>query len=193
MSMKTNKLAIFISGKGSNALNLISFLKNSKSTSIELVFSTKENNVLKKTCAERKIAFHFSDKKGEELELEQTRFLHLHRITFIVLAGYLKKISKSLIALYPNKIINLHPSLLPKHGGKGMYGQHVHQAVLEAKESYSGITIHYVNDAFDEGQIIAQFSIALSCNETSESLNLKIRGLEKKHFGAVIAQILMPI
>ncbi len=193
MSMKTNKLAIFISGKGTNALNLISFFKNSKSTSIELVFSTKENDILKKTCTERKIAFHFSDKKGEELELEQKQFLNLHQITFIVLAGYLKKISKSLTALYPYKILNLHPSLLPKHGGKGMYGQHVHQAVLEAKETYSGITIHYVNDAFDEGQIIAQFSIALSCNETPESLNLKIRGLEKKHFGAVIAQILMPI
>lgn len=191
--MKTNKLAVFISGKGTNALNLISFFKNSKSTSIDLVFSTKENNILEKTCAERKIAFHFSDKKGEELELEQTQFLHLYQITFIVLAGYLKKISKSLIELYPNQIINLHPSLLPKHGGKGMYGKYVHQAVLDAKETYSGITIHYVNDAFDEGQIIAQFSIALSCNETPESLNLKIRGLEKKHFGAVIAQILMPI
>lgn len=188
--MKTNNLAVFISGKGTNALNLIAFFKNSKSTAIGLVFCTKKNDILKKTCAERKIAFHFSDKKGGELELEQTRFLHLHHITFVVLAGYLKKISKSLILKFPNRIINLHPSLLPKYGGKGMFGKHIHQAVLEAKETYSGITIHYVNDAFDEGEIIAQFSIALTAGENLESLQLKISELEKKHFGEVIVKIL---
>ena len=188
--MKTNKLAVFISGKGTNALNLISFFKNSKNTKIGLIFSTKENNILQKTCADKKIAFHFSDKKGEELELEQTQFLHLYQITFIVLAGYLKKISKSLIELYSNQIINLHPSLLPKHGGKGMYGKYVHQAVLDAKETYSGITIHYVNKKYDQGRMIAQYSVDIDSNETLESLEKKIHDLELLYLPIVLVSIL---
>ncbi len=190
MFMKTNKLAVFISGKGTNALNLISFFKNSKNTKIGLIFSTKENNILQKTCADKKIAFHFSDKKGEELELEQTQFLHLYQITFIVLAGYLKKISKSLIELYSNQIINLHPSLLPKHGGKGMYGKYVHQAVLDAKETYSGITIHYVNKKYDQGRMIAQYSVDIDSNETLESLEKKIHDLELLYLPIVLVSIL---
>ncbi len=190
MFMKTNKLAVFISGKGTNALNLISFFKNSKNTKIGLIFSTKENNILQKTCADKKIAFHFSDKKGEELELEQTQFLHLYQITFIVLAGYLKKISKSLIELYSNQIINLHPSLLPKHGGKGMYGKYVHQAVLAAKETYSGITIHYVNKKYDQGRMIAQYSVDIDSNETLESLEKKIHDLELLYLPIVLVSIL---
>jgi phosphoribosylglycinamide formyltransferase 1 len=189
--MKTNNLAVFISGKGTNALNIISFFQNSKSTTVRLVFSTKENEQIQKVCKEKNIVFYYSKKIKSDLEEEQANLCMVNNISLIVLAGYLKQIPESLIKLYPNKIINLHPSLLPKYGGKGMYGKYVHQAVLEAKEAYSGITIHYVNDAFDDGAIIAQFSIALLKNETLESLELKIRALEKEHFASIIAKILI--
>ncbi len=108
----------------------------------------------------------------------------------IVLAGFLKRIPPELIVHYPKNIINIHPSLLPKFGGKGMYGIHVHQAVIEAKERVSGITIHYVNEEFDKGEHIAQFSTTLSPDETSDSLAVKIHELEMKHFPIVIEELL---
>ena len=113
-----------------------------------------------------------------------------YSVDFIVLSGFLLRIPKSITSLFPNKIINIHPSLLPKFGGKGMYGKNVHKAVVDAKEKQSGITIHYVNNNYDEGNIIFQKTFSLTKNETPESLSKKIRGLEMKYFPLVIENVI---
>ena len=188
--MNTTNIAIFISGKGSNALNLITYFKNSEQFKICLIFATKENPELERSCAINTIAFHFSSKNGLELEKDQIQLCLANSISWVVLAGYLKQISPSFIALFPNRIINIHPSLLPKFGGKGMYGINVHRAVLAAKESKSGITIHYVTEEFDKGEIIAQYNLDLEEDETLETLETKIHELELHYFPMVLEEVL---
>jgi phosphoribosylglycinamide formyltransferase-1 len=112
-------------------------------------------------------------------------------INFIVLAGFLKKIPEELIQKFPEKIVNIHPSLLPKFGGKGMYGDYVHRAVLEANEKESGITIHLVNEEYDKGKILAQFSVPILPDETVETLREKIKKLEHTHLPRVIQTLLL--
>ena len=188
--MITTNIAIFISGKGSNALNLITYFKNSEQFKICLIFATKENPELERSCAINTIAFHFSSKNGLELEKDQIQLCLANSISWVVLAGYLKHISPSFIALFPNRIINIHPSLLPKFGGKGMYGIHVHQAVLENKEQETGITIHYVNEHYDEGEFIFQKSVNIEDFKTAEEIAHKIHELEHKYFSTVISEVL---
>ena len=108
----------------------------------------------------------------------------------VVLAGFLFKIPENIVRAFPNKIINIHPALLPKFGGKGMYGKHVHQAVFDNKETETGITIHYVNEHYDEGNIIAQFKINLTETDTPDTIEQKVRELEIEHFPKVIHQLL---
>jgi len=116
--------------------------------------------------------------------------LSINEIDFIVLAGYLKKIPASLISQYPDKIINIHPALLPNYGGKGMYGTNVHQAVIENKEKVSGITIHFVDEIYDHGKIIFQEKCDIENGESIESLANKIQNLEYEHFPRVIAEVI---
>ena len=111
-------------------------------------------------------------------------------LDLIVLAGFLWKIPSSLIQAYPKKIVNIHPALLPKYGGKGFYGEHVHEAVVAAKEAFSGITIHYVNEVYDSGEIILQARVALDEKETPDSLAAKIHQLEQAYFPVAIEQVL---
>ena len=117
--------------------------------------------------------------------------LKTFNIDFIVLAGFLWMIPERLIKAFPDKIINIHPALLPKYGGKGMYGMKVHQAVVEAKEKESGISIHYVNEHYDEGKIISQHRCTISENETAETLASKIHNLEYEFFPKIIEQVLL--
>jgi phosphoribosylglycinamide formyltransferase-1 len=127
---------------------------------------------------------------NEEIE-EGTKlleFLKLEKVEWIVLAGFLRKIPMNLIQAYPQRIINLHPSLLPKYGGKGMYGSRVHKAVLNNKEPKSGISIHLVNEEFDQGKLIAQFSCKLETEDDLETLEQKIQELEHHHFPRVIEE-----
>ena len=107
-----------------------------------------------------------------------------------MLAGFLKKIPDTLIQLFPNKIVNIHPALLPKFGGKGMYGMHVHQAVIDASEKESGITIHYVNEQYDAGQIIFQAKTTIQPNDTPQNLAERIHELEYKHYPEILEQLL---
>lgn len=156
--------------------------QNHDNIKISLIFSTRSNEIVEQVCNDFDVKFrvpHRSLVTWEELAM---RLCKEEQIEFIVLAGFLKKVPLDLIKLYPNRIVNIHPSLLPKFGGKGMYGQHVHQAVIEAKEKKSGITIHCVNEEFDEGEIISQFEIELCQNENVDSLTRKIHSLEMKYF-----------
>ena len=187
--MNTTNIALFISGKGSNALNIITYFKNSEQFKICLIFATKENPELERSCAINNIEFLFSVKNDIELEKEQVQLCTSKSISWVILAGYLKQIPPSFISLFPNRIINIHPSLLPKFGGKGMYGINVHRAVLAAKESKSGITIHYVNEEFDKGEIIAQYNLDLEEDETLETLETKIHELELHCFPMVLEEV----
>lgn len=187
--MAKQRLSLFISGIGSNAVNIIDFLKESKLMEVVAVLATKENKVVQSLCESKGIQFElFSQKPIEALDL--VKFCDKNTIDWIILAGFLKKIPLELLQQFPNKIINLHPALLPKYGGKGMYGMYVHETVIEEKETVSGITIHFVNQEFDEGEIIAQFETKLEIDETATSLAAKIHDLEMNYFPKIIENII---
>ncbi|MBD3639085.1 MAG: phosphoribosylglycinamide formyltransferase [Crocinitomicaceae bacterium] len=182
---KTVKIAIFASGGGSNALEIIHHFSKVPSGEVSLVVSNNKNAGVLQHALNHKIDTYIHTKQ----EAENGRLLEVLRgkkIDFIVLAGYLKKISSDLIKAYPNRIVNIHPALLPKFGGKGMYGMHVHNAVVQAGESVSGPTIHYVNENYDEGDIIEQFKCKIDASDTAEDVQKKVLALEHKHFAGVI-------
>lgn len=173
------KLAIFISGKGSNARNLMRYFHEHEFVRISLLVSTKSNPNMEGFSKERGVKFIVNNPWNES---DLCPILDELKIDGIVLAGFLRKISANLIARFPNKIINIHPSLLPKYGGKGMYGSFVHEAVHEAKEKETGITIHFVNEAYDQGQIIVQVSCLISPQDTVAQLEEKVHKLEQRFF-----------
>jgi len=189
--MKNKKnIAIFASGSGTNAEKLI--LKsqaNDLNFSVKLIITNNENagvlNIAHKYVVP---CFYWTNKSISNHE-SLIRFLLDNKIDLIVLAGYLKKIAPELVAAFHNKIVNLHPALLPKFGGKGMYGHHVHEAVLKANEKQSGITIHYVDEQYDEGNIIAQFIFDIDKKESLDSLQKKIQTTEHSNFYKVIDDI----
>ncbi len=190
--MKKVRLAIFASGTGSNALNIIRYFKTSDAVEIGFVLSNKQDAKIVPAAREEGVEVvvvsnQEVEKAGKLVDLCQEK-----NIDYIILAGFLRKIPEQLIGLYPDRIINIHPSLLPKYGGKGMYGAHVHKAVLENKETESGITIHFVNPEFDKGEIIAQFQCRVDEGETLESLQHKIHVLEHANFPTVIKNTIVP-
>jgi len=185
------KIAIFISGAGSNAKNLIHYFSQNTEVEISFVISEKINLELEQLCNLNEISFI----QPAKYQVSDPNYLIKtcldYDINFIVLAGFLKKIPEELIQKFPEKIVNIHPSLLPKFGGKGMYGDYVHRAVLEANEKESGITIHLVNEEYDKGKILAQFSVPILPEETEETLREKIKKLEHTHLPRVIQTLLL--
>lgn len=179
-------LAIFASGTGSNALNIIRFFKDSETVKVHFVLSNKHDAGIVDSAKAEGINVVVVSNQDVEEAVKIIDLCSSNKIDYIILAGFLRKIPEQLIELYPNRIINIHPSLLPEYGGKGMYGTNVHKAVLENKEKESGITIHYVNSEFDKGEIIAQFKCAVDENETLESLQQKIHQLEHANFPGII-------
>ena len=187
--MKTIKnIAIFISGKGSNAKNIIDYFNGSEKISVKFVFSTKENSSMAEFCLKKDIDFFISQTQTG-LSIQQMELCTNQSIDWVILAGYLKKITPELIDHMSYKIINIHPALLPDFGGKGMYGKHVHTAVLAAKSLTSGITIHLVNEVFDQGKILMQYTCEVEKNETVLSLEQKIHDLEMRYFPDAISII----
>jgi formyltetrahydrofolate-dependent phosphoribosylglycinamide formyltransferase len=184
-------IAIFASGAGSNARKIIEHLRDHDSIRVALIVCNKPGAGV----------LAIADEYGiDTLLIEKERFfrgdayvpeLAARNIGFIVLAGFLWKIPGALILAYPRKIINIHPALLPGYGGKGMYGMHVHEAVIAAGEKKSGITIHYVNEKFDEGEHIFQSSCPIEQADTPESLAQKIHALEHLHFPIVIEKVIL--
>ena len=183
--MKKN-IAVLASGKGSNAKNICSFFQNSKDVAIKLICSNKKNSPLFPFSKENSIGFYYLDTSVSNFFDDFIHHLGLLNIDFIVLSGFLLKIPKNLIELYENKIINIHPSLLPKYGGKGMYGNNIHSLVVKNKEKYSGITIHFVNEEYDSGAIIFQYKYELKKSETAESLSNEIQKIEHAFFPKII-------
>lgn len=189
------RIAIFASGSGTNAENLIRHFNSQPESSakarVELVVCNKENAYVL-TRAEKLKVLSIVMKKSQlcltknNVHPDIVELLKENKIDVILLAGYLLQIPKELIDLYPNRIINIHPALLPKFGGKGMYGERVHKAVLENKEQYSGITIHLVDEEMDHGKILFQSSFILSPDETLESLEEKIHIREQADYPRVV-------
>lgn len=183
------KIAIFVSGNGTNLQRIAEYFSSNNDVEIRLVVCNNPNAYAIERARKLGIPVHMIT-KTTFTDTSFTRELTDMHIDLIVLAGFLWLLPECLIKAFPNKIINIHPALLPKYGGKGFYGEHVHKAVVEAKEPFSGITIHYVNEKYDNGAIIFQAKVALSENETPESLAAKIHELEQKHFPVVIEQVL---
>jgi phosphoribosylglycinamide formyltransferase-1 len=183
------RILIFASGSGTNAENIIKYFGNRSTGTVVAVFSNNSNaTVLEKAKKLSVPAVIFSK---EELNSGKTlQKVNDFQPDLIVLAGFLLKFPKNLIEAYPNSIINVHPALLPKFGGKGMYGMHIHKAVVENNEKETGITIHYVNENYDEGNIIFQQSVILSETDTPESVAVKIHALEQEHFPVIIEKLL---
>ncbi len=186
--IKKINLAILASGSGTNAENIANYFSSHQQIQVkEILSNRKEAGVHDRA---EKLGIHSSTFSREEFRKEI--FLErLEEIDFIILAGFLWLIPKYLIEAFPNKIVNIHPALLPKFGGKGMYGMHVHEAVIAAGEKESGITIHLVNEKYDEGEILFQTKCEIGVNDTPESLAKKIHALEYEHFPFQIERLIL--
>jgi phosphoribosylglycinamide formyltransferase-1 len=184
-------VAIFASGEGTNAENLFNYFNNDKRVKFKLVVTNSDTaGVIERAEKYKKNVQIISKTALTEYTDKIIEFLKAENIDIIVLAGFLLKIPEAFVKAFPNQIINIHPSLLPKFGGKGMYGMNVHKAVIENKETESGITIHYVNEEYDKGEIILQAKCEVNENDTPETLSAKIRALEFEYFPKAIEKII---
>ena len=182
-------IALFASGAGSNAQKIIDNSKGHPFIKIALVVCNKPGAGVLSIAARENIPSLIIERNKFEADGYLAE-LRDHKIDFIVLAGFLWKMPVVLIQAYPNKIINIHPALLPKYGGKGMYGSRVHEAVIIAKEKESGISIHYVDEIYDHGRIIFQATCPVDENDTADTLAQKVHALEHQHYPAVIDSLL---
>ncbi|GAA4273333.1 phosphoribosylglycinamide formyltransferase [Aquimarina gracilis] len=186
------RIVIFASGSGTNAENIIKYFHERKNAEVTHVFSNSlRAKVLKRAYDLEVKALHF-DREAFYDTNDVLNILKDANPDLIVLAGFLWIFPKKIIDAFPNKVINIHPALLPKYGGKGMYGHHVHEAVIRNKEIESGITIHYVNEKYDEGAIIFQAKTVINENDSAEDVAKAIHKLEYKHFPVVIEELLFP-
>lgn len=188
-----NRIAILASGAGSNAANILEYFKNSNLVKVVLIATNNPNagvlQFAKKFDVDSVVFDKTTFREGDGFLKE----LKSRDVDFIVLAGFLWKVPASLIQAFPDRIINIHPALLPKFGGKGMYGHHVHEAVHEAGERESGITIHYVNEHYDEGKIIFQEKFDILPDDGPDEIEMKVRTLELKYFPSVIEATLLRV
>lgn len=184
-------IAFFASGSGSNVENIANFFQEKPDFHLSCIISNRKNAYVHQRAQKLGIPTYTFTREDFVETKPIIELLQEHQIDWIVLAGFLLKIPPALIAAFPNRIINIHPALLPKFGGKGMYGHHVHQAVVDAQESKSGITIHYVNENYDEGNIIFQTACEVTPEDTADSLAEKIHALEYEYFPKVIEQLVL--
>ena len=184
------RIVIFASGSGSNAENIISFFREKPQAEVVAVLTNKSSAKVLERCDRLKVpAFYFNRTAFKDSDAV-IQFLQGLQTDLVVLAGFLWKIPSNLIEAFPDKIINIHPALLPKYGGKGMYGERVHQAVKENDETETGITIHYVNENYDEGAIIFQAKVPVEPSDDAEAIAQKVHQLEYEHFPKVIEKLL---
>ncbi len=183
-------IVIFASGSGTNAQRIIEYFNDRDDAQVVLVLSNKPTAQVLQRAGKLKVSA-FSFNRTAFYESDQVlNLLEQNRPDLIVLAGFLWLMPKKIIATFSGKILNIHPALLPAYGGKGMYGSHVHEAVVAAGEKESGITIHEVTEEYDKGSILFQAKTQLTPNETPESLAAKIHELEYEHFPQVIETFL---
>jgi phosphoribosylglycinamide formyltransferase-1 len=183
-------IAILASGSGTNAENIINYFKNSESISVTLVLSNKKEAKVLERASRLGIPNRSFD-KNDFIATDEVLNLLKENADYVILAGFLWKIPAKIVEAFPNKIINIHPALLPKYGGKGMYGMQVHNAVVENREKQTGITIHYVNENYDEGAIIFQKSFEVLESDSPEDVAEKIHQLEYEYFPNVIEKAII--
>lgn len=186
-------LAIFASGAGSNAQKVIEHFRNHSSACVALIVCNNSGAGVLKIATAENIPFIIIEKEKFFRGNGYTDELKQRQIDFIVLAGFLWKLPDELIKAYRGKIVNIHPALLPKYGGKGMYGHHVHQAVIDNKEEHSGITVHYVDEIYDHGKTIFQAVCPVLENDTADTLAQRVHLLEHEHYPVVIEKLLKTI
>lgn len=184
------KIVLFASGSGSNVENIVKYFKNIASVEIIEVFCNNPNAYVIDRCKVLGVPCRVFSRMEFKDNLVILDELQAIKPDLIVLAGFLWLIPSAYIEAFPNQIINIHPALLPKYGGKGMYGERVHQAVVENKEKESGITIHYVNEHYDKGQIIKQVTCQVDLNDTADDVAAKVHELEYNHFPITIDELL---
>lgn len=180
------KLAIFASGSGSNAEEIIKYFQDKAGIKVKLILSNNPKAYVLERAKKLNVPSVTFTREDFYDSNKVLNLLDKYEIDFIVLAGFLWLIPGSLIKSYPNKIINIHPALLPSYGGKGMYGGKVHKAVVDAGEKETGITIHHVNSAYDEGAVIFQARCPVQEGDTAETVQQRVQGLEYKHFPLII-------
>lgn len=183
---KEINICVFASGAGSNARKIWDYFNNHPYIHLSLIISNKPNAPVLQMATLYNIPTATICRKDFLQPANLLKLLKHHAIDMIVLAGFLWLLPKELIASYPEKIINIHPSLLPKFGGKGMYGMNVHRAVKNSGEKESGITIHFVNEEYDKGSIIFQYSCPIETADTPETISKKVQALEHLHFPKVL-------
>ncbi|MEQ1797930.1 MAG: phosphoribosylglycinamide formyltransferase [Lacibacter sp.] len=182
---------MFASGAGSNAQKIIEHFRNHPSVIISLIVCNKPQAGVLKIAEEHGIPTMLLEKEQFFRGDAYVDELKTHQIDFIVLAGFLWKVPVTLIRAFPQHIINIHPALLPNYGGKGMYGHFVHEAVISNKEKESGISIHFVDELYDHGQVIFQARCEVKPEDSPDTLAQRIHGLEHKHYAAVIEKLLV--
>jgi phosphoribosylglycinamide formyltransferase-1 len=183
-------IAIMASGSGTNAENIIKYFSNKKSAKVALVLSNRREAYVIKRAAEHNVKSIFFDRNDLYASEKVLNDLIIHDIDFIVLAGFLWLIPENILNRFENRIVNIHPALLPDYGGKGMYGDIVHKAVIENHESESGITIHYVNRFYDEGDIIFQAKCKVKASDTPDSLATRVHSLEYEYYPKIIETLI---
>jgi phosphoribosylglycinamide formyltransferase-1 len=187
--MKHINVAIFASGSGSNCENIIRYFRDSDSVNIPLVISNKADAYVLERAKNLNVPTTIINKAQLNDPEVMLPLLRQYEIDFIVLAGFLPLIPNFLIEAFPRRIVNIHPALLPKYGGKGMWGHHVHEAVKAAGETETGMTVHWVTPVCDAGEIIAQYSTALLPSDTVDDIAEKEHQLEMKYFPLVLEQL----
>lgn len=187
------RIALFASGSGSNAEKIATYFADDESVEVSLILSNNPKAGVIERARRLHIPVLLFDRATFYDSDQITQFLINQKIDLLVLAGFMWLMPTELVQAFPNKIVNIHPALLPKFGGKGMYGHFVHEAVVVAHEIESGITIHYVNEHYDEGQIIFQARCPVSPTDTPDDVALKIQALEHTHYPRVVAEILAEI
>lgn len=190
MNMKSTDIAIFVSGNGTNCENLIRYFEHSDVAACALVVSNKPEAFALVRAERSGVPTAVVTKEELNNPDVMLPLLRKHNIGFIVLAGFLPLIPLFLIDSFPHRIINLHPALLPKYGGKGMWGHHVHEAVKAAGETETGMTVHYVTPVCDSGEIIAQYKVSILPTDTAEDIAQKEHKLEMEYFPKAVEEVI---
>lgn len=183
------KIAVFASGNGSNTEKIVDYFEDSELARVSIIFCNRKNaGVIDKAKRLGVRCLIFS--KTEMSDGAVLAKLQEHKINFIVLAGFTSKIPNNILSEFPNCVINLHPALLPDYGGEGMYGMHVHEAVVENEEEETGITIHFVSEEYDEGEIVFQETVEVDYEDSPEDVQYKVQQLEHQHYPEVIEYLI---
>ncbi len=183
------RIAIFASGSGTNAQNLIEHFNKTFNKKVVLILSNNPEAYVIERSRRLNVPYRIFN-RDDLKENRVLKDLQNNQVNFIILAGFLWLVPKKILQAYPGRIVNIHPALLPKYGGKGMYGHHVHEAVIRNHEKISGITIHYVNEEYDNGDIIFQAECPVLSDDTPETLAQRVHELEYEHFPRVVESLL---